>query len=105
MLTYNPPVSMNGQSLSSNNNMSTSRQVISPTKPVRQSTTTNNSAATNGQIHPKHHHIWLVTGPAGCGKTTIAQHVANSLNLPYIEGDEVGFPTITIVTIVQTHGC
>ncbi|KAK7739937.1 hypothetical protein SLS53_005531 [Cytospora paraplurivora] len=73
--------------------MSTSRQVINPTKPVRQSTTTNNSVATNGQIHPKHHHIWLVTGPAGCGKTTIAQHVANSLNLPYIEGDEFHPPS------------
>jgi gluconokinase len=35
----------------------------------------------------KHHHIWLVTGPAGCGKTTIAEHLANSLSLPYIEGD------------------
>lgn len=44
------------------------------------------------QVHvphaPKHHHIWLVTGPAGCGKSTIAQHLAKSLDLPYIEGDE-----------------
>lgn len=34
------------------------------------------------------HHIWLVTGPAGCGKSTVAQYLANSLNLPYVEGDE-----------------
>ncbi|KJR84428.1 gluconokinase [Sporothrix schenckii 1099-18] len=34
------------------------------------------------------HHIWLVTGPAGCGKSTVAEHLANSLNLPYVEGDE-----------------
>lgn len=34
-------------------------------------------------------HVWLVTGPAGCGKTTIAKHIADSLKLPYIEGDEV----------------
>lgn len=33
------------------------------------------------------HHIWLVTGPAGCGKTTVAQHISSTLNLPYIEGD------------------
>lgn len=35
-----------------------------------------------------HCHIWLVTGPAGCGKSTVALHLANSLNLPYVEGDE-----------------
>ncbi|CAK7222858.1 hypothetical protein SCUCBS95973_004979 [Sporothrix curviconia] len=34
------------------------------------------------------HHIWLVTGPAGCGKSTVAQYLANSLSLPYVEGDE-----------------
>ncbi|KAL1882738.1 hypothetical protein VTK73DRAFT_1258 [Phialemonium thermophilum] len=33
-------------------------------------------------------HIWLVTGPAGCGKSTVAQRLAKELNLPYIEGDE-----------------
>jgi len=43
----------------------------------------------NGHRSPMEQHIWLVTGPAGCGKTTIAQHIANSLSLPYIEGDEV----------------
>ncbi|KAF4123372.1 gluconokinase [Geosmithia morbida] len=35
----------------------------------------------------KHHHIWLVTGPAGCGKTTVASHLAKTLDLPYVEGD------------------
>lgn len=39
----------------------------------------------------KHHHIWLVTGPAGCGKSTVAEHLSKSLNLPYIEGDSVSF--------------
>lgn len=37
----------------------------------------------------QHHHIWLVTGPAGCGKTTVAEHLAGALNMPYIEGDSV----------------
>jgi gluconokinase len=34
-------------------------------------------------------HIWLVTGPAGCGKTTVAQYLAKELSLPYVEGDDV----------------
>ncbi|KAL1956644.1 hypothetical protein VTO42DRAFT_6991 [Malbranchea cinnamomea] len=33
-------------------------------------------------------HIWIVTGPAGCGKTTVAQGLSKELNLPYIEGDD-----------------
>ncbi|KIX95198.1 uncharacterized protein Z520_09114 [Fonsecaea multimorphosa CBS 102226] len=33
-------------------------------------------------------HIWIITGPAGCGKTTVAQHLAAELSLPYIEGDD-----------------
>lgn len=41
------------------------------------------------QLRPAHHHVWLVTGPAGCGKTTVAQYVASKLSLPYIEGDDV----------------
>jgi ABC-type dipeptide/oligopeptide/nickel transport system ATPase subunit len=43
------------------------------------------------QQHPntEHRHIWLITGPAGCGKSTVAQYIAKSLKLPYIEGDEV----------------
>lgn len=43
------------------------------------------------QRHPKtsHRHIWLITGPAGCGKSTVAEYIAKSLNLPYIEGDNV----------------
>ena len=35
-------------------------------------------------------HIWLITGPAGCGKTTVAQYLAEELSLPYVEGDDVG---------------
>jgi DNA polymerase III gamma/tau subunit len=37
----------------------------------------------------KHRHIWLITGPAGCGKSTVAEYIAKSLNFPYIEGDNV----------------
>ncbi|KFY83065.1 hypothetical protein V500_10189, partial [Pseudogymnoascus sp. VKM F-4518 (FW-2643)] len=35
-----------------------------------------------------HKHIWLVTGPAGCGKSTVASHLASTLHLPYLEGDD-----------------
>lgn len=45
-------------------------------------------ASAAGQGQPaQHNHIWLVTGPAGCGKTTIAEHIADANGLPYIEGD------------------
>jgi len=33
-------------------------------------------------------HIWIITGPAGCGKTTVAQFLAKQLSLPYVEGDD-----------------
>jgi len=33
-------------------------------------------------------HIWIVTGPAGCGKTTVAKYLSWQLSLTYIEGDD-----------------
>jgi gluconokinase len=36
-----------------------------------------------------HHHIWIVTGPAGCGKSTVAKFLADQYALKYIEGDDV----------------
>ena len=38
---------------------------------------------------PAHHHILIVTGPAGCGKSTIAKHLSDRYGFDYIEGDEV----------------
>jgi len=35
-----------------------------------------------------HKHLFIVTGPAGCGKTTVAKHLANAFDLPYLEGDD-----------------
>jgi len=46
-----------------------------------------NSATINGHKAQGQQHIWLVTGPAGCGKSTIAEYLANTLDMPYIEGD------------------
>jgi len=35
-----------------------------------------------------HRHLFIVTGPAGCGKSTVAKFLAKQYDLPYIEGDE-----------------
>ncbi|EJT73440.1 thermosensitive gluconokinase [Gaeumannomyces tritici R3-111a-1] len=37
-------------------------------------------------------HIWIVSGPAGCGKSTVAEHLAAVLAVPYIEGDQYHTP-------------
>ena len=42
-------------------------------------------------------HIWIITGPAGCGKTTVAKAVSAKLNMHYLEGDDVGItPTLVL---------
>jgi gluconokinase len=33
-------------------------------------------------------HIIYVTGPAGCGKSTVGHYLSTALNLPYLEGDD-----------------
>lgn len=49
---------------------------------------TNGISSSHSQPKTEHHHLWLVTGPAGCGKSTVAQFIAKAMDLPYIEGDE-----------------
>jgi gluconate kinase len=34
-------------------------------------------------------HIWVVTGPAGCGKSTVGRILQKELGLPFLEGDDV----------------
>jgi gluconokinase len=41
-------------------------------------------------------HIWIITGPAGCGKSSVAAFLAKKLNLHYIEGDDVSSPLPSI---------
>jgi len=105
MLSYDSPVSMSGQNPASaaSLSMSAGRQSI-PTSPkalrlptpglsngvhMNGVTSSNNATLAAARRPVKDHHIWLVTGPAGCGKSTIARYLSDALNLPYIEGDEV----------------
>ncbi|KAG2419439.1 hypothetical protein HFD88_004235 [Aspergillus terreus] len=49
-----------------------------------------NAASTMYPDHPKEptQHIWVVTGPAGCGKSTVGKGLANELHYPFLEGDD-----------------
>ena len=63
---------------------------IRKTKPLRMTTSTPSADVLTHTTMPDHfEHILLVTGPAGCGKTTVAQALAKELKAPYIEGDDV----------------
>ena len=63
---------------------------IRKTKPLRMAETTTSPDIALHAAAPDHfEHIFLVTGPAGCGKTTVAQYLAKQLNAPYVEGDDV----------------
>ena len=45
-------------------------------------------------------HIFFVTGPAGCGKSTIAEYISHELDMPYIEGDSVSaFPSFVLLSV------
>ncbi|RAL00992.1 gluconokinase [Aspergillus ibericus CBS 121593] len=33
-------------------------------------------------------HIWVVTGPAGCGKSTVGKSIQQALGVPFLEGDD-----------------
>ena len=53
------------------------------------STTADGSMSPQNAGTKKPHHIWLVTGPAGVGKSTVAAYLSQALGFTYIEGDDV----------------
>ena len=58
----------------------------------------------NDQVHPRH--MWIITGPAGCGKSSVATYLAAELSLPFLEGDDVSLSSIerfTQLTPRQFH--
>lgn len=80
--------------LSYDNSMPVNGQDAAPPGPGQSASSRTSSgkagsaARTGANGHAqKHNHIWLVTGPAGCGKTTVAEYLAGALDVPYIEGD------------------
>nr|OQO23147.1 hypothetical protein B0A51_09633 [Rachicladosporium sp. CCFEE 5018] len=66
-----------------------------PTEPNNPSSSmTTHNPPTNGGPTPEssQKHIWVITGPAGCGKTSVAEHLHQTFSLPYLEGDTYHTP-------------
>ncbi len=43
-------------------------------------------------------YLFIIMGPAGCGKSTVAKHLGEVKGWKYIEGDDVSFPTFCPIT-------
>lgn len=49
---------------------------------------TNGVTSTTPSKPAKQQHIWVVTGPAGCGKSTVGNVLRKELGIPFLEGDD-----------------
>lgn len=58
-----------------------------PVLSTTQSQTQSSQLTRSLSLHPHHRHLFIVYGPAGCGKSTVGEGLANEFNYPYIEGD------------------
>ncbi|KAF2255728.1 hypothetical protein BU26DRAFT_512691 [Trematosphaeria pertusa] len=63
--------------------------ISSPGTPSNASSSAHAAKPASNMTIPHHHHILIVTGPAGCGKSTIAKFLASRYGFEYIEGDDV----------------
>ncbi|CAI6241779.1 unnamed protein product [Periconia digitata] len=66
-----------------------------PTPPISSPGSPSSAAISNNTSRPplamsiiNHHHILIVTGPAGCGKSTVAKGLSDRYGFDYIEGDD-----------------
>ncbi|KAL2055995.1 hypothetical protein ABVK25_003637 [Lepraria finkii] len=65
------------------------RIMPTPTSPMDYATNGAAIKQIHGALASHHHrHMWIITGPAGCGKSTVAQYLAKELAIPYVEGDD-----------------
>lgn len=72
------------------------KHIFRPISPIRktQSIKMNNTNISNDVLEhavvpDQFEHIFIVFGPAGSGKTTVAEYLAKKLSAPYVEGDDV----------------
>jgi ATPase subunit of ABC transporter with duplicated ATPase domains len=96
MLQYeNRPLSLGGSGHSNNSQITSTNKMGNALSDVDSPSGDHMSNGTIQRPRPQqqpntqHRHIWLITGPAGCGKSTVAEYIAQSLDLPYLEGDNV----------------
>ena len=84
MLSYDSPASIESQK-----SAAASLSSVAPLRASKTSRPTSQGKTVVEDAPQKYHHIWLVTGPAGCGKSTVAKYLAKNLEMDFIEGDEV----------------
>ncbi|KAI7555505.1 shikimate kinase [Hortaea werneckii] len=60
---------------------------LPPTPPHEPAKLSRMATSSSTASKPQHKHIWVITGPAGCGKTSVAEHLHSSFQFPYLEGD------------------
>jgi len=77
--------------------MTASRKPPSTAAAIATAATIPSKKATMKLSDAEHPHIWMVIGPAGCGKSTIGKYVADTLDLPFLEGDEVSLSIPSVV--------
>ena len=76
----------------SNYNPPTPPEYIEDTARMASNTNINSNGIVPAS-QPKH--IWIITGPAGCGKTSVAEYLHEIFSIPYLEGDTVSSMTVS----------
>lgn len=71
-------------------------------------TSNTNTPATQQQtnlpsVSSETQHIWVVTGPAGCGKSTVGRVIQEELQVPFLEGDDVSISPDTRYQLFLLH--